>query len=665
MNQGLIISGDRAAIESLRAWLGEGCLLKDVVSVPEGARELISQPVDFVILDARFGGIDRSSDLSCLLEIRPGLPVMVIVPSLRTPLAEEFKQTGAFSVLEPPLSADSILDLTRKAVEKNRLQRELEFQARTRVPQPPPAAAVPADESRHFHREVIRRFFKALAQVCDHRRLLDLAVEAIVETFNAGKAVILLFDQADGCYRPRAGIGYPPDIDSFLRFQPSDVLPAWLVQRSRVIFVPGVTREIDFELHRQITALDAEIVLGLFSQGNLQGILGIGKRITGKSYGDDDVELLSLLANYLSMAIENSLLYRDIAQNRAHNEKVLNFLPTGVITVNAQGVVTTVNRSAVTILGLNHDEIIGKRAEKIGSRIADLFHRVIGEKVKLERLELPSPADKKILGVSVAPVLSEDGRVYGALMVLADLTRVKVLEEKEKERERLDFSSQLAARLAHEVKNPLVAIKTFAQLLPRQFEDREFRDKFSQIVIQEVDRLDNIIAQIAKLARLPQLEKEPVDINEVIDAVVKKSLSRLQGKKIHLVRESGSNKLPVQVDPRLLEEAFLQIVANAIEAMTEKGTIRISTRREPGEGDRGGVVEIVFQDDGPGVPQEEVENVFIPFFTSKNNALGLGLTIARQIVNFHQGEIELKSSKGKGTVVRVVIPAGGGETPTS
>ena len=209
MNQGLIISGDRATVESLRVWLGAGYLLKDVVSVPEAARELISQPVDFVILDARFGGIDRALDLSCLLESRPGLPVIVIVPSLHSPLADEFKQRGAFSVLEAPLSADSVSDLVRRAVEKNRLQRELEFQTRARVSASLPATAVPADESRHFHHEVIRRFFKALTQVCDHHRLLDLAVEAIVETFNAGKAAILLFDQAAGCYRPQANIGYP------------------------------------------------------------------------------------------------------------------------------------------------------------------------------------------------------------------------------------------------------------------------------------------------------------------------------------------------------------------------------------------------------------------------------------------------------------------------
>ncbi|HDL64811.1 MAG TPA: PAS domain-containing protein, partial [Proteobacteria bacterium] len=521
----------------------------------------------FLILDSFLTGMDQLAVLNKLLSFQKLLPVIALVPSIHSPLIPELKKAGAYAVIEKPFDKRGLLELVERAAERRQLMGEIEYLRERKEQQPQEPSSAPSNDSRYFSREVLRRFSRAISHVRDHAKLIDLAIETIVETFNAGKAIILLLDPRTGRYKPSSFSGYQREIAESLVFGRSDDLPAWLSKHRQILVIDELSGALGFELHRQIGLLEADIIIGLFTQGNMIGILAIGKKIVGKSYSEDDLRLLSIMTDYLAIAIENAALYRDIAAQRAHNEKVLNSLKTGVITVNLPGEITTFNKAAGNILKLTPGKIIGEGVERLGSRFADLLRRTLAGEGEYHRLEVQCPVNNKPLGVGVSAMVDDSGRVNGAVMVFTDLSKIKKLEEQTKEHERIKFWAVLAGRLAHEVKNPLVPIKTFAQLLPERYDDQNFREEFYLVVNKEIDRLNDISTRLTRFAESPRPSKKPAGINEVLEEVLESLAPRLKAKKIRVTREFKLGKEKILADGDLLREAFTNILDNAVNAV--------------------------------------------------------------------------------------------------
>jgi PAS domain S-box-containing protein len=378
--------------------------------------------------------------------------------------------------------------------------------------------------------------------------------------------------------------------------------------------------------------------------------------MTGRPYSDTDLELLSILTTYLAMAVENALLYRDIARSRAHNEEVLNHMGSGIVAIDSQGIVTLFNAAAGEILGVGRGDIMGQKVERMGSVFADLLHRTLRGEVAYVRHEVVSPVKKKPLGVSTYAMKDEEGRAIGAILVFADLSTIKKMEEKEKDFERIEFWAKVASRLAHEVKNPLVPIKTFAQLLPQRHKDKEFREEFFKVVNSEIERLNDIITQLTKFADSPPVQLRSTPIHRVIEDALNSEKAELTAKNARIVKNFTKEPIMARVDSALLSEAFANIIDNAAEAIPEKGIITISTALTQALHGNNGAVEILFQDNGEGIGKDELEDAFTPFAASQTRGVGLGLAIAKRIVMDHQGSIGVDSAPGKGSVVRVVIP---------
>jgi PAS domain S-box-containing protein len=155
--------------------------------------------------------------------------------------------------------------------------------------------------------------------------------------------------------------------------------------------------------------------------------------MTGRQYSDTDLELFSILSTYLAMAVENALLYRDIARSRVNNEEVLDHIGSGIVAIDSQGMVTLFNAAAGDILGVARADVIGQKVEKMGSIFADLLLRTLQGEVAYMRHEIVSPANKKPLGVSTYVMRDEEERAIGAILSFADLSAVKRMEAKEKD----------------------------------------------------------------------------------------------------------------------------------------------------------------------------------------------------------------------------------------
>jgi signal transduction histidine kinase len=221
--------------------------------------------------------------------------------------------------------------------------------------------------------------------------------------------------------------------------------------------------------------------------------------------------------------------------------------------------------------------------------------------------------------------------------------------------DRLASLGTLTAGLAHEIRNPLVAIKTFTHLLPERIDDQEFRDKFLHIASGEVDRISSLVTELLDFARTSDPKLEMENINIILDGMILLVSTEANKKQINVIKTYDSNLPSVQIDREQMKQVFLNILLNAIEATPEKGKIIVGTRAflKPG-GEP--YVQIEFTDTGSGIPQDQVEEIFNPFFTTKTTGSGLGLSISNQIVQDHKGYIDVESQVGKGSSFFINLP---------
>jgi signal transduction histidine kinase len=257
---------------------------------------------------------------------------------------------------------------------------------------------------------------------------------------------------------------------------------------------------------------------------------------------------------------------------------------------------------------------------------------------------------------STAPLKDKHGSTHGALIVFSDLSRLKELELEKQRAERLASFGALASGVAHEIKNPLVAIRTFAELLPERFADADFRDDFSKVVVREIDRIDNLVARLRGIASAPQQQARSVDVRQPISETLQ--LLRGQLEQSHTtVRYVIEDDAPfVTIDESQLKQLFLNIFQNALEAMGQGGELGVRVTRIQSATPSSILVEV--SDTGPGMPDSVRSHVFEPFFTTKPTGSGLGLAICRSIVDAHRGSIRAENNRvPPGTTIVVELPA--------
>jgi signal transduction histidine kinase len=221
--------------------------------------------------------------------------------------------------------------------------------------------------------------------------------------------------------------------------------------------------------------------------------------------------------------------------------------------------------------------------------------------------------------------------------------------------DRLASLGTLTAGLAHEIRNPLVAIKTLTQLLPERLDDEEFRDQFLKIASGEVDRISSLVNELLDFARPSDPKLELEDIDTILDGMILLVSTETKKKQINIIKDYAPNLPHLHIDREQIKQVFLNILLNAIEATRENGKITAKTRpfiRPGGEP----YVQIEFTDTGSGIPEEYLEDIFNPFFTTKSTGSGLGLSISNQIIQDHRGYIDVESQLGKGSSFFINLP---------
>jgi signal transduction histidine kinase len=315
-------------------------------------------------------------------------------------------------------------------------------------------------------------------------------------------------------------------------------------------------------------------------------------------------------------------------------------------------------------------EIIIKEELAKGANISEL-NNVIQKMSLLEaEVSIPFISKGELIGmINLSHKFNKD--IYShedieLLSTLANQTAVavenaKLYEDLKKSKsyirraDRLASLGTLTAGLAHEIRNPLVAIKTLTQLLPERLDDEEFRTNFLQIASGEVDRISSLVTELLDFARPSDPKLDLEDVNTILDGMILLVSTETKKKQINITKNYTSDLPPVQVDREQIKQVFLNILLNAIEATRENGKINVKTRSfiKPG-GEP--YVQIEFTDTGSGIPEEYLEDIFNPFFTTKSTGSGLGLSISNQIIQDHKGYIHVESQLNKGSSFFINLP---------
>lgn len=345
---------------------------------------------------------------------------------------------------------------------------------------------------------------------------------------------------------------------------------------------------------------------------------------------------------------------------KEYNENILASISSGVMVVDMDGVVTTFNREAVNIFKTLSHSVIGRKIEELGcfGPLADLLRKTLetGCPQQRQEMNLALEGGREItIGVSTSILHQQTPRSNGAIAVFQDITAHRSLEERVRQSEKLAVLGQMAAVMAHEIRNPLNSIAGFAQLLQARKEADLKIAQYVEIIVQEAFRIDAIISDILDFAHKKKLNLEDVRVDELLSRIMNNGCLARCDKEIEL-RMVLEDDLPViQADAVRLERALVNLINNAREAIIDRGRVEVRAQAVGPGGEAG--VNITVADDGPGIPPEMLEKIFQPFFTTKSRGTGLGLAIIQRIVEEHRGRLDVQSRVGQGTGFRIFLPA--------
>jgi PAS domain S-box-containing protein len=365
-----------------------------------------------------------------------------------------------------------------------------------------------------------------------------------------------------------------------------------------------------------------------------------------------------------SVALRRAQLYEEVAWMQEYTASILRHMDSGVLAVSHAGLITVLNDAAAHLLGLAAHEVLGHDVTAVlpDELACPIRHTLDGKatytnhEAALQRgAERPLP-----IALSTSIWHGQDGAPAGTILVFTDISRLKELEEDKRRSERLASIGAFVSGVVHEIRNPLVAIKTLAELLPRQYEDAEFRYTFTMVALQEVERLEALVRRLRSLTAATQ-KLCPLFLTAPLEETLALLTGECTRRRIKVTCTCAQPLLPVLGDHDQLKQVFLNLCLNGLEAMGEEGTLQISVSLHAPHGTRPELM-VRISDTGPGIPTEYLPHLFEPFVTSKDTGTGLGLAICRGIIDYHRGSICAANNRtGPGATFTLSIPALQGE----
>lgn len=360
---------------------------------------------------------------------------------------------------------------------------------------------------------------------------------------------------------------------------------------------------------------------------------------------------VSLLLAYGYRSAQTSL-----SRIKAFSDNLVENMPIGLIATDNTGHLSAVNRTAETILGISAGKFLGKPAdEMLPTGCRELLGSPAGGQKLMGREIRCTVAEGRTIPLEViaTTLQEENGDSAGRVVLFRDMTEVRRLEEEIARSRRLASLGNLAAGVAHEIRNPLSSIKGFATWFRDRYRGNPQDRETAEVMIHEVDRLNRVITQLLEFARPLEMNRVPTPLSTVIRHALKmvESEAVAKGIAIETDLDPAAAENPVPLDADRMTQVFLNLYLNAIAAMEQGGVLRVSLAPQNER-----TVRISIADTGAGIARENLPRVFDPYFTTRPSGTGLGLAIVHKIVEAHGGEVGLESEAGQGTTVTLLLP---------
>lgn len=560
----------------------------------------------------------------------------------------------------------------------------------------------PSSEAPRF-RDALKNLSRALAQHQDEPTLLREFLRLLRDLLGAGRLVIFarrfdtdllsaLSGPVGNQLEAVSSAGIAKHVLDNLQFSMEEGIGGYLAREGKILrrAVHADSQALDYDekVAREFELLGTETAVPILDNDQLLGALSFSGRITGEPVTNEELELVYHLMTQLAQAIRNIRLAGQVAGQQRFLSEVLAHVQSGVVIVGEDGRILSVNQRARQFMDLGRQELLGSNATRLPGLVADVLFEALHTRTEIRQREFVLPRSNRPLSVSAITFVTDitsglsNRETLVAVGVLEDLTEVKRQQAQARQLADREFFTRLAFRMSHELKNSLVSIKIFAQLLPERYNEKEFREQFSSVVSSEVNRVDVLVNNLTFFAHPLELVYEELVLSDLVENCLDNVAHEFARKKIAYVIGMGEKppesaaSVPVitakknfghkfarlEGDKIRLMQALEHLLRNAVQSMPEGGRLLISTAdAQPadfadGKLPEGGGVRIEVRDTGQGISLDNLKRVTEPFITTRNVGVGLGLTIVKKIIERHHGRLQIDSMLGRGTTITLVVP---------
>lgn len=354
-----------------------------------------------------------------------------------------------------------------------------------------------------------------------------------------------------------------------------------------------------------------------------------------------------------------------LANMRTYTSNVIESMPSGLVSLGPDGRIVTLNPTARRILALGDESVSSRRLDEIVRLTSPDDRRRMentlsgGKDIVDAETRLETAAGTVPVSLSASSIRDEDGDRSGTVLLFQDLREIEELRDEVERGRHLASLGRLAAGIAHEVRNPLSSLKGFAQIFRSKFVPGSEEERYADIMIEEVERLDRVVQELLDFAKPVLPQKRPSDGDAIVDEALSLVSEDAQFRGVEIVRRPAEGGLPAaMVDPLQMRQALLNVLLNAIEAMEDGGTLTVATRATESAGERRVVIDVT--DTGPGISPADREKLFEPFYTTKPSGTGLGLTIVSRVLEQNGVHLDFESEPGSGTTFSFSMEADAG-----
>jgi len=674
----LLVADKREQLTQLQKLLGDAYTLFIAESQGDALEWLQLTKVDVVV-----GAFEtRSLTIGHFFErakvLQPQCVTLYLAPASPPAIAgdEGFTPQTDFCI-QRPFSRDEFLMTIQQAIEKQQLIEGLASYRQQGSSQRPSLPLRPKGElSLARIGQLLRDFAKAFSANFDLNLALNLFLDAVGELLRPSRLSILVRNRTTREFDVRAYRGLQPKVAESLRLRTDEGLPLWLTTEARIIHRAEVESHLHIpaylEIHREMQALRSVASIPLIAAGALVGILNLGERVTGLPYTDDELEILFSLASQVAIGIQDINLYHALQYQKVFIENILTSLSSGMISIATDERIRLVNHRAAEILEKSPAEMLNEDLRGIPSPLGDLLYETLHYGVTYHNYELLLAAGKRPLEVSTYQIFDEQRQVSGSVIVFNDLTAQKQLDEERRRADRLDFLNRVVGHIAHEIKNPLVSIKTFAELIDTQYDNPEFRRHFSSIVKHDVETLDNITEKLIDFSRKISYRFEHANINMIIEHCISSLIfnsqycieSHLEDRNADQWFKLNSSNIDViyeenlplaELDEEQFAKALTYVLVHLMSQMKNTGKIVISCNSGRSEqSDKS--IHITITGIGCKLPYAELDRLFDPFNIEEGNSIDVGPCIAQKIIEEHGGHLKVRQAKDGHTTFVISLP---------